>query len=122
MAVQLFKNGGWQMFDENTFVDRLKEGWSLTEDCNPEEKREIIHNPCGKTVENCDCDNPEVSAVNDEEATIDEIIEAIGCLDEDNTEHWTSGGKPMVVAIETLLGKSIVASQRDEAIERMKVA
>lgn len=98
MAVQLFKNGGWETFDENTFVDRLKDGWSLTKDCLP----------------------AEASTADEEEATIDEIIEAIGCLDDDNTEHWTNGGKPMVVAIETLLGKSIVASQRDEAMEKMK--
>lgn len=98
------------MFDETTFVDRLKEGWSLTE---------------GGSAEAPEGDKPEkeeAAESTDDEATIDEIIEAIGCLDDDNTEHWTSGGKPMVVAIETLLGKPIIASQRDEAMEQMKVS
>ena len=136
------------LFQTNRLQNMLEQGWRVTPE--PAEDCEIIHTPCGETVEECNCDDAEVSVGNcgstglpknnlhagygigsgpnatewkrfDEEATIDEIIEAIDCLDEDNTEHWTNGGKPMVVAIETLLGKSIIASQRDEAMEKMKV-
>jgi hypothetical protein len=55
-------------------------------------------------------------------ATQAEIIGAIGKLDKNNTEHWMENGDPMVAAIETVLGKSIKAAQRNEAVKAMAAA
>lgn len=44
-----------------------------------------------------------------------EIVEAIGKLDPDNPEHWTTGNKPQVVILEGILGKQISAADRDAA-------
>jgi hypothetical protein len=124
MAVQLFKDGQMQNFNEHGFEVMLDAGWSLT----PEEANEvvdIIHEDCGDTVEDCECENPEVSVIEPVEAsepTLAEIVEVIGQLDPNNTEHWTNQDKPMVVAIETLLGKPLLAGQRNEAWEIYKAS
>ncbi len=43
------------------------------------------------------------------------LIDAIKQLDPDNTDHFTSGGKPQVDALEKLMGKSVSAAERDAA-------
>ena len=43
------------------------------------------------------------------------IIDAIGQLDPDNSQAWTSGGKPDVAALELVLGYDIDAADRDAA-------
>ncbi|MCK4959717.1 MAG: hypothetical protein KAT00_09950 [Planctomycetes bacterium] len=62
------------------------------------------------------------TAGGDEPPTEAEIIEAIGKLDKDNPEHWTSGGKPQVVTLEGLLGKQISAADRDAAWSAVQAA
>lgn len=54
------------------------------------------------------------------EASLQEVIDAIGCLDKDNPEHWTTTGRPRASAIKSLLEKPIDPSIIDEAIKAMK--
>jgi len=49
--------------------------------------------------------------------SIADIAAAINGLDKDNPEHYTKGGKPVVAALEAMLGYEITAAQRDQAME-----
>lgn len=49
-----------------------------------------------------------------------QIVEAISGLDEDDESLWTEDRKPMVVAIEAVLGGNITEAQRDNAWESMQ--
>lgn len=43
------------------------------------------------------------------------LLDAIGKLDPENSEHFTCGNKPQVNALEKLTGISLTAKERDEA-------
>ncbi len=45
------------------------------------------------------------------------IRDAAASLDTDDESLWTNGGKPKTGALEAVLGFSITAAQRDEALE-----
>lgn len=51
-----------------------------------------------------------------------QIIEAIGKLDKENTEMWTSSGAPQVSSLEDILETQITADQRDAAWEKYQEA
>lgn len=47
--------------------------------------------------------------------TVGEVVEAIGKLDPDKAEAWTSSGAPQVKALADVLGRDVTAALRDEA-------
>lgn len=54
---------------------------------------------------------------NPEPLTEARIVEAIGQLDPDNTEHWTNGNAPQIHALKEVLGEVVSATERDAAWE-----
>lgn len=98
--------------------EEYKEGQEIT--CSDETAKHFIsrgvavnsadYKPAKKPEE----DNPNT---NDDEVSMQEIIEAISLLEEDNPDHWTADRRPQVKALEHVLGKDITAEQRDQAFE-----
>lgn len=54
-------------------------------------------------------------APTDEAARIAAIAKAIGKLDKDQSDNWTSGGKPQIPAIEAITGWPVAGKDRDAA-------
>ncbi|UTV30165.1 HI1506-related protein [Photobacterium atrarenae] len=52
-----------------------------------------------------------------QEPVSDGLIAAIGKLEPDNPDHFTTANKPQVDALEKLVGRSVTASERDDAWE-----
>lgn len=50
--------------------------------------------------------------------TMDDIVNAIGDLDDDEPEHWTKSGKPDASVLSKLLDHPVSAAERDEAWEK----
>lgn len=46
---------------------------------------------------------------------IDKLVAAIGQLETDNTEHFTTKGIPQLDALAAIVGEKVTAKQRDEA-------
>lgn len=55
-----------------------------------------------------------------EDASAEEIVEAIGKLDAKNDEHWTKGGLPDVGALAKLTGKRVLRAAVDAAAKDAK--
>lgn len=72
-----------------------------------------VEAPADTTSEEADNKSPD----SDSGITLTAIVEAIAKLESENTDHWTTGGKPQVKALEGLVGGSISADLRDEAFE-----
>ena len=62
-----------------------------------------------------DAGGSDETGIGDRELTIAEIVEAIGNLDPQNTEHFTKNKGPRVEALETVLKASVSLEQRDQA-------
>ena len=58
---------------------------------------------------------PEIERPDNREVLGEEIVDAIGKLEDGNAEHWTKGGKPEVRALEAVLNYDITAAERDAA-------
>lgn len=58
---------------------------------------------------------PVKSVQEQEREFLDLIKTAIGELDPDNDDHWTTDEKPQVVAVEAVMDGNISAAQRDQA-------
>lgn len=51
----------------------------------------------------------------DDVSIMDQLVEAIGKLDADNAEHFTTKGAPQLDALAEIVGQKVTAAQRDEA-------
>jgi hypothetical protein len=86
MAVTLFKDGRAQTFDEYTFVDRLEEGWSLTNE--PKKVVKIVESEPEKVEE------PEENA-QEEEKPVDYAAMTKRELEEHARGFNDANGKPI---------------------------
>jgi hypothetical protein len=123
MAVMLFRKGGSQKFDEYTFVDRLKEGWFLSEeeaasDC------EIIHTPCNETVEKCKCDDAEVRVIGNGETGLpkNKLHPGYGRGSGPDAAEWKKFDQPEQIAEKGPSNKQIRVLAKKAGVKNWKKA